>query len=99
MRRTPLIRRAPVVRYLLVVQMSLAGDQRSMAFRFCPRDRFVLGFETGKRAIRMIFDNVLSDWIGVPPFRTRLDVNVRHGFAPLEAAACPLDHRSTYRPI
>jgi hypothetical protein len=30
--------------------MSDAGDQRSMAFRFGPHDRFVLGFETGKRA-------------------------------------------------
>jgi hypothetical protein len=37
----------------------------------------------------MIFDKVLSDWNGVPPFRSRLDVNVRHGFRfPGEAAEC-----------
>jgi hypothetical protein len=59
----PLVGGAPMIRNLLIVQMPIAGHERGMAFRFSPRDCFVLRFEPGKHAIGMILDNVLCDWI------------------------------------
>jgi hypothetical protein len=72
-----------MIRYLFVVQMPDAGDERAVSVRFRPRDGFVLRFERPKNLVAVIFNDIVGNGIALrPSFWTRFDVNVRHGFHP-----------------
>src|SRR5690349_2512159 len=78
------LRRAPVVRLLLVVQVPDACNQRSVPVLLRPVDRSLLRVENGKGMIRVILDNVVLNWAALrPALRARLYVNVGHGASSL----------------
>jgi hypothetical protein len=70
---------APVIRFLLIIQVPDTSDKRGVAFTFRPLDRFSLRFEGAEHVVRMVFDHIIVD---MAPLRAslgaRLNVNVRH---------------------
>jgi hypothetical protein len=50
-----------VIGFFLIVQVPDACDMRNMAPAFRPVDRFVLGFESAERMVRMVLDDIVLD--------------------------------------
>lgn len=68
-----------MVRFLLVIQVSDASDERSVPLFLRPIDCFFLSFESAKHVVRMVFDYII---LNGRPFSVALwpsfYVNVRH---------------------
>ena len=78
-----------MIRLLLVIQVSNARDQRSVALHFGPGDRVILGAEVREHVIGVIFDNVPFDRASLrPAFRAGLYEHVGHRIPPIGQGDC-----------
>jgi hypothetical protein len=73
------LRRAPVVRFFLIVEMANAGDMWGMSVLFRPIDCFSLCFESGEYVIGVIFDHKIIDATTFgATLGSRLNINICH---------------------
>jgi hypothetical protein len=74
------LRRAPVVRLLLVVEMANAGDVRRVAILLGPINCFVLSLEARKRMIGVVFNDIVGNRASFgSSLRMGFNKNGRHG--------------------
>jgi hypothetical protein len=62
----PVLHRAPVIGFLLIVEMTNAGDMRRMAVLLRPIDCLSLCFERGWYLVGVVFDHIIVNvgWHG-----------------------------------
>ena len=79
MRLTRISNLAPVIRVLLVVQMTDPGDMRRVTVFPRPFDRLELRVARGQRMIRMVLDDIVRNQTSFrPALGASLDIDNRH---------------------
>jgi hypothetical protein len=67
----------------LIILVANARDERMMALRLRPFDRFVLGLGRMQRVAGMIFDHIILDVVSfLMALRARLNIDVWHRSLP-----------------
>jgi len=72
------LRRPPVIRPLLIIQVPDTSDKRRMALTFRPIDGFSLRFEGPEHVVRMVLDDIIVDTAPLAALGTWFNVNIRH---------------------